>query len=171
MTKAKNLYLKLFVYFTLTLVMILNIQLAQSAEKDLVLLDLNGKQVKVSDFKGKWVIVNYWATWCPPCAVEIPELNAFHIKHEQTDAVVVGVNIEIGELESVKDFAKDFKITYPILQALDSASSPYGQIRALPTTFVLDRDGNLFKTIIGAVTMERLENIIKSKPAKILKVL
>lgn len=139
-----------------------NFQVAHSAETDLVLLDLTGKQVKVSDYKGKWVIVNYWATWCPPCAVEIPELNAFHTKHKLKDAVVVGVNIEQGELEYVKEFSKDFKITYPILQAIDSTSSPYGKIRALPTTFIIDPNGKLIKTIVGAVTVERLENIIKS---------
>lgn len=144
------------------LVIAFNFQVAHSAETDLVLLDLTGKQVKVSDYKGKWVIVNYWATWCPPCAVEIPELNAFHTKHKLKDAVVVGVNIEQGELEYVKEFSKDFKITYPILQAIDSTSSPYGKIRALPTTFIIDPNGKLIKTIVGAVTVERLENIIKS---------
>lgn len=143
--------------------MTLNFQIVHAAETDLVLLDLSGKQVKVSDYKGKWVIVNYWATWCPPCAVEIPELNAFHTKHKLKDAVVIGVNIEIGELEYVKEFAKDFKIVYPILQALDSVSSPYGSLRALPTTFIINPKGELVKTIVGAVTMERLENIIKSK--------
>jgi len=160
---SKNLFMKPVVTLVLTLAMMLNFQLVYSAEKDLVLLDLNGKQVKVSDYKGKWVIVNYWATWCPPCAVEIPELNAFHKKHQLQDAVVVGINIEKGELEYVKEFSQEFKIVYPILQALDSTSSPYGQIRALPTTFVIDPKGELFETIIGGVTMERLENIIQSK--------
>ena len=159
MYNAKSLFLKILAIT----VMALNFQVAHSDETDLVLLDLNGKQVKVSDYRGKWVIVNYWATWCPPCAVEIPELNAFHNKHKSNDAVVVGVNIEQGELEYVKEFSQDFKITYPILQALDSASSPYGQVRALPTTFIIDRNGKLFKTIVGAVTMERLDKIIQAK--------
>lgn len=156
MYSIKKSFLRIIFFFVLGL----SFHIAHSTETDLVLLDLSGKQVKVSSYKGKWVIVNYWATWCPPCAVEIPELNAFHNKHKSKDAVVVGVNIEQGELEYVKEFVKDFKITYPILQALDSTSSPYGPVRALPTTFIIDRNGKLFKTIVGAVTVERLENII-----------
>jgi len=158
-----HFFKRTFSSFFLILVISLYAQVAYSEQADLVLLDLKGKQIKVSDYKGKWVIVNYWATWCPPCAVEIPELNAFHNKHKNKDAVVVGVNIEKGELEYVKEFSDDFKISYPILQALDPANSPYGQVRALPTTFILNRKGELVKKIVGAVTMERLENIINAK--------
>lgn len=130
---------------------------------DLVLPDLNGKQVKVSDFRGKWIIVNYWATWCPPCAAEIPELNAFHKKHQASDAVVLGINIEKEDIAYVKEFAADFKISYPILVADDLLSSPYGRITALPTTFIIARDGSLFQKIVGGVTQQRLENIIAGK--------
>lgn len=130
------------------------------SEKELVLPDLNGKQVKASDYKGKWVIVNYWATWCPPCAEEIPELNAFHIEHSSKDAVVLGVNIEKDELDYVKEFVEEFKISYPVLQSNVGVSSPYGRIQALPTTFILDKQGKVMQTIIGAVTQERLESIL-----------
>lgn len=158
-----HFFKRIFSSFILILAISLYAQLVHSEQADLVLLDLKGKQVKVSDYKGKWVIVNYWATWCPPCAVEIPELNTFHNKHKNKDAVVVGVNIEKGELEYVKEFSADFKISYPILQALDPANSPYGQVRALPTTFILNPEGKVVKTIVGAVTMERLEKIINAK--------
>ncbi len=131
------------------------------AESELILPDLNNKQVKVSDFKGKWVIVNYWATWCPPCAAEIPELNAFHKKHHLKDAVVLGVNIEKDDLDYVKEFVKEFEIVYPILVSTIGISSPYGHLHALPTTFILDTQGKLKTTIIGGVTLDRLENIIR----------
>jgi len=131
-----------------------------SAETDLILPDLNGKEVKVSDYQGKWVIVNYWATWCPPCAAEIPELNAFHKKHQEKDAVVLGVNIERDDVEYVKEFSENFKIVYPILKSDNPGSSPYGRITGLPTTFIISRDGALFKKIVGGVTLKRLEDII-----------
>ena len=131
-----------------------------AAEKDLVLPDLQGNIVKASDYKNKWVIVNYWATWCPPCMAEIPELNDFHKKHHLTDAVVLGVNIEKDDIEYVKKFVKDFEIAYPILIAKDVVSSPYGHLQALPTTFVINKKGQVEETIVGAVTLERLEKII-----------
>ena len=133
-----------------------------SVADDLVLPDLNGKQIKVSDYKGKWVIVNYWATWCPPCAEEIPELNAFHKKHHAKTAVVIGVNIETDDIGYVKEFAKSFKIIYPVLQAQveDTVSSPYGHLSALPTTFILNREGKVQQTIVGGVTSRQLEKII-----------
>jgi len=133
----------------------------KAEEIDLVLPNLQSKLVKASDYKGKWIIVNYWATWCPPCLEEIPELNAFHKKHSSTDAVVLGVNIEKDDIDYVKKFAKNFKIVYPILIANDTVSSPYGHLQALPTTFILDKSGEVVETIVGAVTLERLEKIIK----------
>lgn len=133
------------------------------AQAELALPNLNNKLVKASDFKGKWIIVNYWATWCPPCVEEIPELNAFHKKHHLNDAVVLGVNIEKDDLEYVKEFVRDFKIVYPILIATDGVSSPYGPLQAIPTTFILDKHGKLIKTIVGIVTMESLEKIIMQK--------
>ncbi len=138
-------------------------QFSWAAETGLVLPDLKGKQVKVSDFKGRWVIVNYWATWCPPCAAEIPELNAFHKKHQANDAVVLGVNIEKEDLDYVKEFTADLKISYPILVADTPLTSPYGNVSALPTTFIISKDGKLFQKIVGSVTQQRLEDIIRGK--------
>jgi len=142
------------------LLFISSLSLSVYAEDTLSLPNLKGKQINISDYKGKWVIVNYWATWCPPCAVEIPELNAFHTKHHLTDAVVLGVNIEKEDLEYVKEFAKEFKISYPVLIADSAVFTPYGTLQALPTTFIVDKSGKLVKTIIGMVTEERLDEII-----------
>ena len=135
-------------------------------ENELVLPDLAGKIIKASDYKGKWIIVNYWATWCPPCLAEIPELNSFHTKYHLTEAVVLGVNIEKDDIDYVKEFVKDFKIVYPVLKTEDVVSSPYGHLQALPTTFVLDKEGKVKEKILGAVTLERLEEIIKIKKVK-----
>ena len=151
--------IRLFIYF----IFVIALQHTAFAVDDLVLPDLNNKIVKASDYKGKWVIVNYWATWCPPCAAEIPELNAFHKKHSQKDAVVLGVNIEQDDIGYVKEFARNFKIVYPILKSGEPVSPPYGHLQALPTTFILDKTGKLYKTILGTVTVERLEKIIGGK--------
>ena len=153
----------LFSLLYMSLSTFLLIPFSAQAQSELILPDLNDKQVKASDYKGKWLIVNYWATWCPPCASEIPELNAFHKKHSQHDAVVLGVNIEKDDLDYVKEFSKNFKIVYPVLKAGNAVSSPYGHLQALPTTFIIDKEGKLQQTIVGVVTAKRLEKIIRNK--------
>ena len=75
-----------------------------AAPIDAEFVDLNGKTVKLSDYRGKWVVVNYWATWCPPCVKEIPELVSFHEAHSKKDAVVLGVNHQEDPVAEVKKF-------------------------------------------------------------------
>ena len=130
--------------------------------------DLQGKEHKLEDYKGQWVVVNYWATWCPPCVDEIPELIEFHEKHNQNGAkipaVVLGVNFENVEESELKTFIEEFFISYPILKVDTDKTPPFGRIIGLPTTFVISPEGKLVETKIGGVNMDWLESIIK--PAK-----
>ena len=158
-----QIHLKSGYRFLIICTILLLTSLSRADGIDLVLPDLHGKQIKVSDYRGKWVIVNYWATWCPPCAAEIPELNRFHKKHQAKDAVVLGVNIEKDDIDYVREFSADFKIAYPVLQADNLVSSPYGRISALPTTFIISKEGKLFRKIVGSVTLQRLEKIISGR--------
>ena len=125
--------------------------------------DINGKEHKLSDYRGKWVFVNYWATWCPPCLDEIPELVEFHDKHADKEAVVLGVNYENVNDKYLKQFAEEFFISYPILKANLNRTPPFGRIRGLPTTFVISPEGKLVDTRIGGVDLQWLEERIKAK--------
>jgi len=130
---------------------------------DYSLPDLNGKKHSLADYKGKWVIVNYWATWCPPCQEEIPDLVEFHDRHKDDDAVVIGINFEdIGE-EQLSAFVDSFLISYPILRSEPLAETPLGSIPGLPTTFIIAPDGSPVARQVGPVTGKQLDDYIARK--------
>ncbi len=134
-----------------------------SAEKiQFSIPDINGKLHTATDYKGKWVVVNYWATWCPPCLDEIPELNAFYESHAK-DAVVLGVNYEEVEQQHLTKFIDDYFISYPVLKGNLGEPSPFGRVYGLPTTFIISPQGELVKTKVGEVTQKWIEDIISSK--------
>lgn len=130
---------------------------------DLDLKDLDGKVHKLSDYRGKWIVVNYWATWCPPCRHEIPDLVAFHNKYKESDAVVLGVNHEYATLKELKNFKKKYKMSYPVLQATPRTPSIDREIRGLPTTYLVNPEGRIVAVQSGPISAEMLESYIKGE--------
>ena len=108
---------------------------------DMPLKGLDGKIDQLSDYKGKWVVANYWATWCPPCREEMPELQGFHDDHHKTDGVVIGINAENAEQKKIETFLEDYFITYPNYISGPVTSSELGRIPGLPTTFLVSPEG------------------------------
>jgi thiol-disulfide isomerase/thioredoxin len=126
---------------------------------DFTLPQLHGEDVTLSDLRGKWVVINYWATWCAPCRKEIPELSALHDSDE--NIVVLGLAFEDTDEEAFDEFLKEFKPSYPILLVdVYSPPEPFGTPMALPKTIVLDPGGIPVKTFVGPVTREELEEVI-----------
>ena len=130
---------------------------------DYSLPDLNGKTHSIADYRGKWVIVNYWATWCPPCLEEIPELVDFHERHKDSDAVVLGVNFEDIGVEQLNSFVDSLFISYPILRSEPLPATPLGPIPGLPTTYIIAPDGSPVARQVGPITGEQLEDYIARK--------
>ncbi len=135
--------------------------LALAAPVDVTFTDLNGKPVKLSDFRGKFVAVNFWATWCPPCLQEIPDLVMFYAAHKDRDAVVIGVNYDDDlPLEKIRAFAEDQMMDYPVVRLprqYRGGATPFGPIVGLPTTFMVDPQGNVVARYTGALDQKTLE--------------
>ncbi len=124
---------------------------------------LEGETIKISDLKGKWVVINYWATWCPPCLKELPELVSFHDARKDKDAFVIGINYEQIDQTTLKEFVESQMIDYPIVpeQPTRRGMTPFGPIRGLPTTVVLDPNGNGMAFHTGEVDAQMLSNFIE----------
>ena len=132
--------------------------------KDFLLKDTAGKKHQLTDYKGKWVIVNFWATWCPPCLEEVPDLVAFYDAHKNKDAIVLGVAFDYKDAKEVAAFVDDMLMSYPIVLGDDGVTSQIGPADVLPTSFIYNPQGKLVKTKRGKVSREFLEKIIAEKP-------
>lgn len=140
----------------------------EPAAPDWRLAGVDGKTVQLSDFKGKVVVLNFWATWCPPCRKEIPDLIALQKKYGN-DLVVVGVSLDENGPAAVKSFVAKSGINYPVVMGDQGTASAYGGIKAIPTTFVIDRAGKIVGQIEGGADLAGFESAIKatlSSPSK-----
>ena len=113
------------------------------------LQDLNGKMINLSDFKGKVVILDFWATWCPPCVIEIPHFIELYEQYKDQGFAMVGISLDSQGVGVVESFARKYRINYPILMTDGQVDKAYGGITAIPTTFVIDSAGNIRRKYIG----------------------
>ena len=129
---------------------------------DMPLTAVDGSQHNLEQYRGKWVVVNYWATWCPPCIEEMPELQAFHDDHADETAVVIGINAELISRRQLETFLDDYFITYPIYTSRPGEQSELGLMPGLPTTFLVTPEGKVVARQVGPVTRDMLEQFIQN---------
>ena len=136
---------------------------APKANLDFTLKDMNGKDVKLADLKGKVVLLNFWATWCAPCRMEIPWFVELQEKYRDKGFHVVGVSVD-DPPEALTPFARQFKINYPLVvgQDREDVQNAFGPIYAVPTTVIIGRGGKVCVKHIGPVTKEQFESEIKA---------
>ena len=125
--------------------------------------DLQGKAHTLAGYKGKWVLVNFWATWCPPCLEEIPDLIALHDKHKDKDLVVIGIAMEYRNPKLVADFARDYFISYPVVLGNSGIAAQVGPVEGLPTTYLFNPQGRIVAYNVGALTRQAVESYIGAK--------
>ena len=130
-----------------------------------VFKDMKGQQQRLQDYRGKWVLVNFWATWCPPCLEEIPDLIALNEAHRNRDLVVIGVALDSTK-DSVVEFVAKKKISYPIVFGDYDLAAQVGDVEALPTSYLYDPTGKLVSYQQGMVTRTSVESYIKSKTVR-----
>lgn len=130
---------------------------------DFSLEDMKGKIHRLEDYRGKWVLVNIWATWCPPCLTEIPELSSLHDAHKNSDLVVIGVAIDSGSSSKVASFAEAHGISYPIVMGDRKLVRQIGELKVLPTSYLYAPNGKQVSYQDGEVTRESIEAYIKRK--------
>ncbi|RXZ78841.1 TlpA family protein disulfide reductase [Paenibacillaceae bacterium] len=129
---------------------------------DFTLSDLSGMPVQLSDFAGKKVLLNFWATWCPPCRIEMPHMQKIYEDYEAKDVVILGVNLTPTEEnpDLVETFVDDQQLTFPILMDQFGDVMQTFQIIAYPTTYILDSDGVVREKYRGAINYEIMEDAI-----------
>lgn len=129
---------------------------------DWVLKDVDGRDVKASDFKGKVVIVDFWATWCPPCRKEIPHYIAMQEKYRERGLVILGFSMDDLPPAEVKSFGEMMKTNYPLIMANETVAEAFGGYEGLPTAFAIDRSGNIRHVKLGLGDHEAYERLIAS---------
>ncbi|MHB0970758.1 MAG: TlpA disulfide reductase family protein [Thermoanaerobaculia bacterium] len=167
---VRRIFLIGFVLIALSIPILLNLASPASAEAaassslqaapDFALKDLSGRTVRLSDLRGKVVVLNFWATWCPPCRHEIPWFIDLQKKYGPKGLQVVGVSMDSASPADVAEFAKRMGINYTVAMGDSQVAARYGGVRVLPTTFYIGRDGRIIRSVPGLITQSQIEQIV-----------
>jgi thiol-disulfide isomerase/thioredoxin len=133
------------------------------ATTNFILKDMSGNKHQLSNYKGKWVLVNYWATWCPPCLEEVPDLVNLYDQHKQKDLMVLGVVFDYKDVKEVNEYVDDMLMSYPIVLGDDSVTAQIGSAEVMPTTYIYNPQGALVKIKRGLITREYVERLMAGK--------
>ncbi len=176
----RNLFILLIVIFTVTLMLVVGRRAAQnrggsgpaltgrsplgSMAPDFTLKSTEGNTVRLSDYRGKAVLLNFWATWCPPCKIEMPWFVDLQKQYGAEGLQVIGVSVDDDaekNADKIGKFAKEMNLNYLVLLGNDKVSDQYGGVEGLPTTFFIDRSGNIVGYIQGLESHSVIEDNIK----------
>jgi peroxiredoxin len=128
---------------------------------DFSLKDMSGKTVRLSDYKGKVVLLEFWASWCPPCRASVPGLEKLHNAYKDKGLVLLAVSMDEGGGDEVRSFIRESGITYTVLKGTEDVAMKY-EVRSIPMMLVLNKEGRIAKRYLGMGSDEDLEKDIKA---------
>jgi len=131
------------------------------AAPDFALQDLAGKPVKLSDSAGRVRLIDFWATWCPPCREAIPDLNELHASYAKDGLTILGISMDDEPSKIVPPFAEKYKIQYTLLAGTEDVADKFGGVFGLPTTILIDQNGNVAETWIGGIPKDVIEKRVR----------
>lgn len=129
--------------------------------EDFTFDDIKGQSHKLSDYRGKWVLANYWGTYCSPCLAEIPDLIKFTNKHRK-DVAILGFDAGGSNLPDLITFSKNHKLNYLVAPVQESTINAFGILMVIPTTYIIDPKGKLIDKVLGIVDLESVEDLMAS---------
>ena len=135
-----------------------------ASAEDFSFTDTQGHPQSLSAYRGKWLVVNFWATWCPPCLKEIPDFGAFRSAHRDK-VQVLGIAMDYDNPQEVREFAARLKMEYPLVLGTDETAARVGKVQGLPTTFIFDPQGRLALHKTGTLDRDALEQVIAGHQA------
>lgn len=151
-----------FTFLVFMLFTFSNLSLAQTKKApEFSLKGVDGKTVKLSDYKNKVILIDFWATWCPPCRKGIPDLIELQ-KEYKNDLVVLGISVDSDTKPDVPGFIKNYGINYTVVYGDQATAKLFGGVSGIPTSFLIDKKGNIVDKHVGLVPKETLANGIKN---------